>query len=108
MRQAVHHWPAIAFLQVPHQDSTFLYTNPMSCIGLWLALEDANKDNGCLWAIKGIHKQGLSRRFKRLPEGGVGFDGPAATYDLSQVGPASEGLPRILLSFACPLAALLM
>lgn len=55
-------------------------------MGLWLALEDANRDNGCLWAIKGIHKQGLSRRFKRLPEGGVGFDGPAATYDLSQVG----------------------
>lgn len=58
----------------------------MSVIGLWLALQDANIDNGCLWAFKGIHKQGLSRRFKRLAEGGVGFDAPAATYDLSQVG----------------------
>eukprot|EP00878_Enallax_costatus_P002888 GHUV01003082.1.p1 GENE.GHUV01003082.1~~GHUV01003082.1.p1 ORF type:complete len:349 (+),score=56.95 GHUV01003082.1:509-1555(+) len=79
--------PSIGGEVVPHQDSTFLHTSPMSCIGLWLALEDANKDNGCLWAIKGIHKQGLSRRFKRLPEGGVGFDGPAATYDLTQAVP---------------------
>jgi phytanoyl-CoA hydroxylase len=29
-----------------HQDNTFLYTTPTSCIGLWVALEDATKDNG--------------------------------------------------------------
>lgn len=34
---------------VPHQDSAFLYTDQPSCIGLWIALEDANKENGCLW-----------------------------------------------------------
>ncbi len=33
-----------------HQDSTFLYTEPDSCIGYWFALEDATIDNGCLWA----------------------------------------------------------
>ena len=33
-----------------HQDSTFLYTNPYpTCIGLWLALDDATIENGCLW-----------------------------------------------------------
>lgn len=66
--------------QSPHQDSSFLYTSPMSCVGLWLALEDANLANGCLWGWKGIHKQGLARRFKRLPQGGVGFDGPAPDW----------------------------
>jgi hypothetical protein len=35
---------------VPHQDSTFIYTEPLSCVGLWWALEDATKENGCLWA----------------------------------------------------------
>lgn len=75
------------FTQVPHQDSTFLYTDPPSCVGLWLALEDATRANGCLWGLKGIHKQGLARRFKRLPQGGVGFDGPAPTYDLSGFEP---------------------
>jgi ectoine hydroxylase-related dioxygenase (phytanoyl-CoA dioxygenase family) len=41
---------------VPHQDSTFLYTEPRTCTGLWLALEDATINNGCLWAIPGSHK----------------------------------------------------
>ena len=36
-----------------HQDSTFLYTEPKSCIGFWLALEDATASNGCLQALKG-------------------------------------------------------
>ncbi len=29
-----------------HQDSTFLYTEPMSCIGFWFALERADRENG--------------------------------------------------------------
>jgi phytanoyl-CoA hydroxylase len=33
-----------------HQDSTFLFTTPrQTCLGLWLALDDATLDNGCLW-----------------------------------------------------------
>lgn len=79
--------PHIGGEVVPHQDSTFLYTDPPSCVGLWLALEDATRANGCLWGLKGIHKQGLARRFKRLPQGGVGFDGPPAEYDLDQFEP---------------------
>ena len=35
----------------PHQDSTFLRTDPPSVVGLWWALEDATKQNGCLWAL---------------------------------------------------------
>ena len=31
-----------------HQDSTFLYTDPIDIIGLWFALEDATVENGCL------------------------------------------------------------
>ena len=29
-----------------HQDATFLYTEPASCIGFWFALEDATIENG--------------------------------------------------------------
>ena len=39
---------------VPHQDSTFLYTEPMTTVGLWWALEDCTKENGCLWAKPGM------------------------------------------------------
>ena len=40
-----------------HQDSTFLYTEPIDIVGLWFALEDATIENGCLWAIPGGHRQ---------------------------------------------------
>lgn len=62
-----------------HQDSTFLYTEPMSVVGLWFALEDATRENGCLWAIPGGHKLGLRSRFERAPEGGTRFE----VYDSS-------------------------
>ena len=52
-----------------HQDSTFLYTEPIDIVGLWLALEDATIENGCLWAIPGGHRHGLKSRWIRTPEG---------------------------------------
>jgi phytanoyl-CoA hydroxylase len=48
-----------------HQDSTFLYTNPLTCTGFWVALEDATLENGCLWAIPGGHRAGLAKKFVR-------------------------------------------
>ncbi|XP_030528424.2 phytanoyl-CoA dioxygenase isoform X2 [Rhodamnia argentea] len=72
--------PGIGGEVVPHQDNSFLYTEPPTCTGLWWALEDATITNGCLWAIPGSHKNGLVRRFIR-GEGGVSFDRPSPTYD---------------------------
>ncbi len=48
-----------------HQDSTFLYTEPLTCTGFWFALQESTLDNGCLWAIPGGHHQGLQKRFVR-------------------------------------------
>jgi phytanoyl-CoA hydroxylase len=48
-----------------HQDSTFLYTKPPSVIGLWFALDDATRDNGCMMALAGAHRGPLRRRFVR-------------------------------------------
>jgi phytanoyl-CoA hydroxylase len=56
-----------------HQDATFLYTELLSVVGLWLALEDATKDNGCLWALPGGHAGPLRKRFVRAPGGGTAF-----------------------------------
>lgn len=52
----------------PHQDSTFLYTNPLSTIGLWIAIDDAKEENACLWAVPGSHKAGIRQRFIRAPD----------------------------------------
>jgi phytanoyl-CoA hydroxylase len=56
-----------------HQDSTFLYTDPIDIVGLWFALEDATLENGCLWAIPGGHRLGLKSRWVRSVSGGMEF-----------------------------------
>lgn len=108
--------PGIGGEVVPHQDNTFLYTEPLSCTGLWLALEDATVTNGCLWAIPGSHKsifvwpnylvqkillpsdyliffhlqclapEGLQRRMIR-DENGTHFDRPSPLYDQKEFVP---------------------
>lgn len=77
--------PKIGGEVVPHQDSSFLWTDPPSVTGIWLALEDASKSNGCLFTWPGSHKSGVHRRFKRRSEdGSVYFDAPPPEYDLSK------------------------
>ncbi|KAL8733180.1 MAG: hypothetical protein Q9181_003679 [Wetmoreana brouardii] len=49
--------PEIGGRVPPHQDSTFLYTNPPSATGFWIALEDATAENGCLSFAKGSHRR---------------------------------------------------
>ena len=60
-----------------HQDSTFLYTEPIDIAGLWFALEDASVENGCLWAIPGGHRHGLKSRWRRTQNDRMEFE----TYD---------------------------
>jgi phytanoyl-CoA hydroxylase len=72
--------PGIGGEVVPHQDNSFLITEPPTCTGLWLALEDSTITNGCLWAIPGSHKNGLVRKFIRGEEGAT-FDRPSPAYD---------------------------
>lgn len=47
-----------------HQDSTFLYTDPLSCVGFWFAIEDATLENGAMFALPGAHKGPLAERFR--------------------------------------------
>lgn len=57
-----------------HQDSTFIYTEPESCVGFWFALEDATVDNGCMQFIPGGHMMGLKERQRRGADGKLHFE----------------------------------
>lgn len=58
--------PEIGGAVPPHQDSTFLYTDPPSAVGFWYALEDATLENGCLSFLPGSHKWApISKRLVR-------------------------------------------
>ncbi|KAG7669490.1 hypothetical protein Ndes2526B_g05825 [Nannochloris sp. 'desiccata'] len=69
--------PCVGGEVVPHQDSSFLATEPSNTVmGLWLALEDATLENGCLWSLPGSHKHGIYRKFIRnLQDNTVSFSG---------------------------------
>ncbi len=48
-----------------HQDASFLITEPDSVTAFWFALEDADRDNGCLWVQPGGQHGPLRQRFER-------------------------------------------
>ncbi|KAK0652193.1 hypothetical protein B0T16DRAFT_387500 [Cercophora newfieldiana] len=64
--------PEIGGAVPPHQDSTFLYTDPPSAVGFWYALEDATLENGCLSFLPGSHRwSAIERRLVRKEGGGT-------------------------------------
>ena len=52
-----------------HTDHTFLWTEPQSVVGFWVALDRATVDNGCLWALPGGHRIPVKARFRRVAAG---------------------------------------
>jgi phytanoyl-CoA hydroxylase len=67
--------PEIGGAVPPHQDSTFLYTDPPSAVGFWIPFVDATVENGCLSFAKGSHKRrAITSRFVRQENGGTDFD----------------------------------
>lgn len=88
--------PEIGGAVPPHQDSTFLYTNPPSAVGFWYALEDATVENGCLSFLRGSHRTAeVSKRFVRRKDGkGTEFvdnEGQRFPNGEEYVGGESEG-----------------
>jgi len=59
-----------------HNDSTFLYTEPPTALGFWIALEECSETNGALSFLPGSHLVSpITRRFVRLPGNkGTGFE----------------------------------
>jgi phytanoyl-CoA hydroxylase len=45
--------------QAWHQDEKFIPTRDRSLTGVWIALDKASVENGCLWVVPGSHKRGV-------------------------------------------------
>ena len=88
--------PEIGGAVPPHQDSTFLYTNPPSAVGFWIALEDATVENGCLSFAKSSHKRAsVKSRFVRKREGGTGFEKVEGAEWPMGMGPVEEPVEEV-------------
>jgi phytanoyl-CoA hydroxylase len=72
-----------------HQDATFFATEPQSLIGLWFALEDADRDNGCLWMLPGGHRGPLRELYIVNDEGRLEMQ----SLDATPWPAPGEGLP---------------
>lgn len=61
--------PGIGGAVPPHRDSEFLYTDPPSAVGWWIALQDAGPGNATLGMFPGSHRGraggAVKRRFVR-------------------------------------------
>jgi phytanoyl-CoA hydroxylase len=70
-----------------HQDSTYLYTEPESVLGLWFAIEDAHRGNGCLGGLAGEHQRGLKEIFRRQSDGTLKLETlrPDLTWNLASL-----------------------
>lgn len=63
--------PQIGSPRKPHQDETYLRTDPAGhLVGVWIALDDATEENGCLDFVPGSHKvlQPVTRLFRKMPQ----------------------------------------
>jgi len=47
-----------------HQDASYLISEPQGVTGMWVALEDATRTNGCLWMSPGAHRRPLSEIYE--------------------------------------------
>lgn len=50
-----------------HQDASYLQTRPRSVTGIWIAVDDANRENGCLWMCPKAHRSPLRELYAVEP-----------------------------------------
>ncbi|MEX2292931.1 MAG: phytanoyl-CoA dioxygenase family protein [Acidimicrobiales bacterium] len=71
--------PPHARTELPwHQDNGYTPLVPEEYVTCWLALDDAQEDNGCLWVIPGSHKSGTVVHHNGAGPFRVGHAGPDA------------------------------
>lgn len=93
--------PGIGGEVTSHQDGSYLYTDPPSTVGFWIALEDATLENGCLKFIRASHNNGTHRRYIRNPDPNAAelliYDSPEPVYQMSNftAAPVKKGKGRL-------------
>jgi phytanoyl-CoA hydroxylase len=41
-----------------HQDNGYWHLEPAAAMSMWIALDDADEENGCMWVVPGSHRAG--------------------------------------------------
>ncbi len=75
--------------QAWHQDEHFIPTRDRSLVGVWIALDDATIDNGCLWMHPQSHRDGII--WPTRPHGDTRFDSSEEAWNFPY--PREGGVP---------------
>jgi phytanoyl-CoA hydroxylase len=65
--------------QAWHQDEYFIPTRDRSLTAVWIALDDATVENGCLWVLPGSHRRGVL--YPTHPQTDPRFDCTVEAYE---------------------------
>ncbi len=65
--------------QAWHQDEYFIPTRDRSLTAVWIALDDATIENGCLWVLPGSHRRGVL--YPTHPQTDPRFDCTVEAYE---------------------------
>jgi phytanoyl-CoA hydroxylase len=77
--------PPQARTELPwHQDNGYTPLEPEEYVTCWLALDDADEGNGCLWVIPGSHREGTHRHVN---------DESGSPFRVGHDGPPEDGIP---------------
>ena len=73
-------------------------SKPSSCQGIWVGLDDASKENGCLWGVPGSHQQPPKHYLKINKNSETGnrstyMDPPEPAFDYSTEGAVALETP---------------
>jgi len=89
-----------------HQDSCYIRTHPDTLIGAWIALEEVDEENGCLWVVPGSNHEPV------YPPDGIGggnvhaldaFDDLHAVQNVSHVDDEVNTLSKVVAKYPPPI-----
>jgi len=82
--------------QAWHQDEFYIPTRDRSLTGVWIALDPATVENGCLWVIPGSHRRGVLYPMK--PHGDPRYDAADRAYNWEHLHDEEKDAIPVVLS----------
>lgn len=90
-----------------HQDAYYIKTYPDILIGAWIALEEADEENGCLWVLPGSHCEPIYPPPKAETNGYVhtrgAFDNIMEVQGVSQLNDEMNTLTQVVQKYPDPI-----
>ncbi|REE78912.1 ectoine hydroxylase-related dioxygenase (phytanoyl-CoA dioxygenase family) [Paenibacillus taihuensis] len=90
-----------------HQDACYIKTHPDTLIGAWIALEEVDEENGCLWVVPGSNHEPI------YPPDGIGggnvhaldaFSNLHAVQNVSHLDDEVNTLSRVVAKYPPPIS----